>query len=518
MDPTDHLRHYDIQEIRRPQKIFATASTVAIACFDNPGVVLVDPRSLVVRGHVLLDWQPERPGAQRSRCPANDVAIARDRIFVAQAFSDFLLVASSDGGSILDRLPLGGEGRLAVSPDGGTIYFANNVRDEFSIIDADTLAFETFPFPQGSRGVGALLAHADGRRVILGLQRGGPNTERTPEGGNSHLAVFDVHAREFIARTYLAELIGPTQSDDSIPHCFTLTPDGKSLYVGMFQSRQGILVVDLDSYQVLRGIRFPRRGGHRGVFDWVDPLAQAVYGDLLLSVNRNNFELSVTGRREEDELVTIPLGGAGNGPSTVTIVGDRALIGHHERPGLLVVDLLGLASVLRHTREPTVSIGRDPQEVTVEDIEEFNKYLGEQPPTVSEWTSVMSQLSERQVKEGICEILGDVPKPDWGGETADHFTPALHIAGKRLTGAFLLKGPGKKFGPLTLEMLGKRANQIQRLAGTEAGVLIVQHAHEISEDVRKELRVWAREGPFPRYYCFIDGKDTYRLLKAYGNL
>jgi hypothetical protein len=517
MNATDYLRHYDIPEIRCPQKSAASASTVAIACFEDPGVVLLDPLSLTVRGQVLLDWQAARPGAAPSRCPADDVAIARERLFIAQTFSDFVVVTSCDTGEVLSRLPIGGEGRLAVSPDRRNAYFASNTRDEFSIIDVDTLAYETFAFPPGSRGIGALLAHSDGRRLLMGLQRGGANGGRRLAGGNSHLAVFDVQSREFTAQTYLAEVLGPEQSDDSIPHCLTLSPDGTNVYVGMFQSRQGILVVDLHSYQVLRGIRFPRRTGHRGTFEWVDPLAQAVYGDLLLSVNRNNFELAMTGRREEDSLATIPLGGSGNGPSTMAIVGDRALVGHHERPGLFVVDLLGIASALRRSGQQATAIGRDPQEVTVEDIEEFKEYLRGQPPTASEWTSTMSQVPERRVKEAICEILGDLPKPDWGGETADHYTPALHIDGKRLTGAFLLKGPAK-FCPLTMDMLGKRANQIQRLAGTEAGVLIVQHAHEISEDVRKELRVWAREGPYPRYYCFIDGKDTYRLLKAYGKL
>jgi len=283
----------------------------------------------------------------------------------------------------------------------------------------------------------------------------------------------------------------------------------------MFQSRQGILVVDLDMYQVLRGIRFDRGPAHPGVVDWVDPIAQAVYGDLLLSLNRNNFEVAVISRREEDSLVTIPLGG--NGPSTIACVGDRALIGHNEQSGLLIVDLLALGSAVRRSGPHTLIIGRDPQEVAVEEIKEFGEYLRGSRPTATDWTSTMSRLPERQVKEAICEILGDIPKADWGGETADHYTAALHIGGKRFTGAFLFKGP-TEFRPMTMDMLGKRANQIQRLAGTEAGVLVVQHSHEISEDVRKELRVWAREGPYPRYYCLIDGKDTFRLLKAYGKV
>jgi len=299
VNPTQYLRHQDIPDVRRPERIVVSTASVGIACFDDPGVVLLDARSLEVRGRVLLDLQAERPGVPRSRCPAGDLAIAGERLFIAQTFSNVVVVADEETGQIVARLPVGGEGRLAVSPDGRTVYFANNLRNEFSTIDVQTLAYETVRYPPGSRGIGAVLAHSDGRRLLLGLQRGGAINGRTLAGGKSHLAVFDLRAREFIAQVYLAEVLGPTQSDDSAPHCLTLSPDGTSLYVGMFQSRQGILVVDLESYRVLRGVRFPPSPRHRGIFEWVDPLAQAVYGDLLLSVNRNNFDLAVVSRRED---------------------------------------------------------------------------------------------------------------------------------------------------------------------------------------------------------------------------
>lgn len=435
------------------------------------------------------------------------MAIAGTRLFIGQVFSQFLVVADLTTQGIVARLPIGGEGSLAVSRDEQHVYFANNKQSEFFIINAATLSVEHFQYPPGGRGIAALLAHPDNRRLFLGIQRGGRIEGRSLAGGNTYLATFDLVRREYVGQTYLAEVVGPGQSDDSTAHCFRLAPDGSSLYIGMFQSRQGILVADLDTYEVVRGIRFPKTRENHGDFEWVDPLAQGVYGDLLVSVNRHNYELAIVARRDEELLASIALGGTVNGPSALGVVGDRAIVCHDEYEGLLVIDLLGVASSLRVNRTASPTIGRDPQALTPEEIEEFERLRDVPPPAAPTWTEAMRQVPEQRVKAAICEILGDVPRKDWGGETADHFTGALHVEGKRLTGAFLFKGPA-----------AFRANQIQRLVTTEAGVLIVQHAHEIGEDVRKELRVWAREGPYPRYYCFIDGKDTYRILSAYGKL
>ena len=60
----------------------------------------------------------------------------------------------------------------------------------------------------------------------------------------------------------------------------------------------------------------------------------------------------------------------------------------------------------------------------------------------------------------VAEIIGgNVPK-DWGGENSDFYTAHLHLAGQRLSGAFLLKGPAR-FSPMQLNMLGKNNDQIE---------------------------------------------------------
>jgi hypothetical protein len=113
--------------------------------------------------------------------------------------------------------------------------------------------------------------------------------------------------------------------------------------------------------------------------------------------------------------------------------------------------------------------------------------------------------------------LGDLPKSDWGGEQHDHFSASLHLQGKRLTAAFVLKGPAN-FREMTLDLLGKRADQIYRLATSTAPLLVVQHAHDIGEAIRGTVRAFAVSPHHPRRYCLIDGKSTYKVLKAYDKL
>jgi hypothetical protein len=155
-------------------------------------------------------------------------------------------------------------------------------------------------------------------------------------------------------------------------------------------------------------------------------------------------------------------------------------------------------------------------ELFVHDIEQFSRAKDVQC-TNDEWMPIMQQIGETMVKDAICEILGEESRKDWGGEQADHFSSDVTIRGRRTTAAFLLKGPAA-FRPMTPRLLGKQGDQIYRLAATPAEVLIVQHCHEIRESVRATLRAFAVAPHRPRFYCLIDGRDTYRLLKAYGKI
>lgn len=155
--------------------------------------------------------------------------------------------------------------------------------------------------------------------------------------------------------------------------------------------------------------------------------------------------------------------------------------------------------------------GWDWYEIFPRDIDEFQRVQEEDDPSPEEWQDFMQRTSEEEVKKSLCQILGEEPKKDWGGELNDHFSANVHLAGERSTAAFLLKGPSD-FREMVPAHLGKNADQIFRLAQSPAQVLIVQHSHNIGEAVRAELRAFSVNPSNPRRYCFIDGKDTYKIL------
>lgn len=160
--------------------------------------------------------------------------------------------------------------------------------------------------------------------------------------------------------------------------------------------------------------------------------------------------------------------------------------------------------------------GWDQFEIAPEDIHQFRR-LAEVEASPADWTEAMRATPEERVKTVFAELLGEVTRKDWGGEQADLFAGDVTVSGERLSAAFLLKGP-TNFREMTPEMLGKRADQIYRLAATPAKLLVVQHSHSIGEAVRATLRAFAVSPAHPRRFCLIDGRDSYRILKAYGKL
>ncbi len=148
----------------------------------------------------------------------------------------------------------------------------------------------------------------------------------------------------------------------------------------------------------------------------------------------------------------------------------------------------------------------------VEDIDDFAMVREVPKPKSAE---PMRHISEAAFKACVAEILGDTPAKDWGGESSDYYTAHLRLAGRRVTAAFLFKGPAK-FGPMNLNHLGKNNDQIVRLADEPADLLVVQHCHDIGTAVRKTLRAFAVTPCSARRYCLIDGRDSLRLLNAYG--
>lgn len=209
----------------------------------------------------------------------------------------------------------------------------------------------------------------------------------------------------------------------------------------------------------------------------------------------------------------------------VAIVGQVRKIGSSE---ILLAPLIMGAPSLVHPRNEDIGVpmhelaffGFEYFQTLPEDIEEFARMKLVEVQSADEWTESMRRTSEDQVKAAFVELLKDTKQADWGGEESDHFTSSVHLDARSVTAAFVLKGPagGSKFKPMTPSMLGKNGDQICRLAKTPARLLVVQHCHEIGPSVRDTLRHFAVTPHNPRRYCLIDGKDTYRILRAYGKL
>jgi len=162
-------------------------------------------------------------------------------------------------------------------------------------------------------------------------------------------------------------------------------------------------------------------------------------------------------------------------------------------------------------------------EILPEDIEQFSKMADIAVKDAKEWMDVMQQIPEEKIKQAFAGLLADPVKKDWGGESNDHFSANVKVGNRRRTAAFLLKGPSVGFKEMTLDMCGKRADQILRLTKSAADISIVQHCHLIGQAVRDTLRSMTvapggRTNGIARKYCLIDGQATYRILKAYNRL
>ena len=149
----------------------------------------------------------------------------------------------------------------------------------------------------------------------------------------------------------------------------------------------------------------------------------------------------------------------------------------------------------------------------IEDVDQFSK-VRTVPRTPTDWIEPMSKISEEAVKRSIAQILGDRPRKDWGGEMSDHYTTSLQLYGRRITAAFVFKGPAR-FAPMTANHLGKNGDQIYRLSCEPADLLVLQHCHEVTAPVIAQLRAFTVKPASSRLCMVIDGCDTYRLLKAY---
>ena len=159
----------------------------------------------------------------------------------------------------------------------------------------------------------------------------------------------------------------------------------------------------------------------------------------------------------------------------------------------------------------------------VEDIDSFRKVRDINPSLVREFLKEgFFDKSEDFIQTALERIL-DVPfhKKDWSGEQNDLYTANTRINGSRCSTAFLLKGNGLKAKEMQIKHCGKNGDQILRLCNSPADILIVQYVGNISEaiitDIDGKVRQMRADGK-KAWYCIMDGQDTARVLRAYGEI
>lgn len=157
----------------------------------------------------------------------------------------------------------------------------------------------------------------------------------------------------------------------------------------------------------------------------------------------------------------------------------------------------------------------DWQSVQPRHVDQFRGADWDSPPHPDDLAAVR-QIPESAVKAAFASLIGEpvVPK-DWGGEQFDLWTTRLTVDGQPTSAAFLLKGPAAP-GRMTVATLGRNGDQLDRLAGSTARLLVVQHCDEITPAVTGTLRAYASDYRDVRRYMVIDGYDTYRILVAAG--
>ena len=94
-------------------------------------------------------------GREIRRYPPGDMACADGKLFVGQVFSEFLLVVDIETQSVVKRvmLPGGGEGAVAASADGRTVFFASNKTNSFFVVDAATYGYDEVAYPPAEGAV-----------------------------------------------------------------------------------------------------------------------------------------------------------------------------------------------------------------------------------------------------------------------------------------------------------------------------------------------------------------------------
>jgi hypothetical protein len=325
----------------KPEHLLLYDDRIFVANWEPGNIAIVDPATKSIESVIHLDKYEVKVNGNRtiSQHPPGNMACAEGRLFVGQVFSEFILVIDIATQSIVKRIPVagGGQGAIAASKDGRTIYFASNTVNRFFIIDSATYEYEEVGYPGVGRGCMCLLPHPSKPLLYVGIQRGGTLNGKSYPWGNCFLATYDLAQRRYTSNLYLAEVTNG-RSDDATPACLTYDDEDACLFVGMFQSKRGICRVEEGGKTVLADFRFTPNDNNTH-FKWVDPLSQALYRDKLLSTLRNNGELVTLDKRTGGIESTLTVCESANGPHAVVVWKDVAIMSYPSQRALIFHDL-----------------------------------------------------------------------------------------------------------------------------------------------------------------------------------
>jgi hypothetical protein len=339
--PPNHLPVYAFPAGAKPEHLLLYEDRIFVANWEPGNIAVIDPATKSIDSVIDLDKYEATVRGKRtvSTHPPGNMACADGRLFVGQVFSEFILVIDIATQSIVKRIPIpgGGEGAIAASRDGRTVYFGSNKVNRFFVIDSATYEYEEVSYPGAGKGCQCILPHPSKPLLYIGIQRGGTLDGKSYPWGNCFLATYDLAQRRYHSDLYLAEVTGG-RSDDATPHCLTFDEEDACLFVGMFQSKRGICRVDEDGRAALADFRFTPNSNNKH-FPWVDPLSQALHRGKLLSTLRNNSELVTLDKRTGVIEKTLSVGETPNGPHALVVWKDFAVMSYPFQSALIFHDL-----------------------------------------------------------------------------------------------------------------------------------------------------------------------------------
>lgn len=280
--------------------------------------------------------------------PPGDMILVGNKLFVGQVFSEFVVVIDLTSKEVIKRIHVGGEGKLAYCSANNLVYFASNNLERLFIIDPISYQFEAVPYPEPSLHIGSTFCHPESGLFYIALHRTNArdlarNNGKDFDDPNCFIVVYDPLENKYISHVSLE-----IDEEDKIERCWASSMvydyHKKIIYIGMLGSPKNIYIFDTLTNQILNFIKTTPNTKNKK--DYVDSLSLALHQDYLISVNRSNYELEIIERETLQHLLSVPLGGTGNGPQHICVLNNQAYISHSEYAGVIHIDLNKLMELI----------------------------------------------------------------------------------------------------------------------------------------------------------------------------